>query len=490
MNPDELLPLVLLIVVVWVTLAFAAVTLVRRLYERWVQRLMHGQRGGPAPVVEIAHPKWVPPLVSRGIVAQPGADPFAALHRRRLLIFCAGSVVYAIAFGLAWECKIALEDPQFRLTWAMVTSLEVLFTASKLAFVLLVPTLLLLRVRRFQYQASGIWVATLILIALPMGKLSLQMNVSDLGVLALRAALGVGAAFVYLRFNAWRAERSRWSLPARGLHAFFAAFSLAFVVFSGLAGNWSTGLLFLLPYPARQLSLRLMFALVRQRPMQRLLFLRVFGRGAQTDRFYRALAHDWSTLGPVRLIGAPDLATRTMSPQLLTAFVNGSLAAAFHWTAQTLAARVARADQPLLDLSYRTVEVLCSGETWREAVRRLVHDADVVVMDLRGFQHTNAGCAWEIGQLVNLIALRKVMLCVDKDTDPEEVHRALVTAWRSIQPGSPNWQTLEPFQILNVSQNSARVSVHAHALAVAGGSPENRGSRDVREGTPLLHSGT
>ena len=40
MNANELLPLVLLVVVTWVTLAFAAVTIVRRLYQRWVQRLM------------------------------------------------------------------------------------------------------------------------------------------------------------------------------------------------------------------------------------------------------------------------------------------------------------------------------------------------------------------------------------------------------------------------------------------------------------------
>jgi hypothetical protein len=484
MDPNELLPLVALIVVVWVTLAFATVTLVRMLYQRWVQRLMEEQRGNE-PRVEVAHPGWAPPVVSREIVVQPGADPFAALHRRRLLIFCAGSLVYAVAFGLAWECKIALEDESFQLTWAMVTSPDVLFSASKLAFVLLVPTLLLLRVRRFQYQASGIWAAALILISLPMGKLSLQMSSTDLSTLVLRAALGVGAAFAYLRFNAWRAERSSWSFPARGLHAFFAAFSLTFAVFSGLAGHWLTGLLFLLAYPARQLSLRLMFTLAHRQPKQRLLFLRVFGRGAQTDRFYRALAHDWSMLGPVRLIGAADLATRTMSPQLLTAFVNGSLRAAFHWTAHALAARVARADQPLLDLSYRTVEVLCSGETWREAVRQLIHDADVVVMDLRDFQKENAGCAWEIGQLVNMISLRRVLLCVNGNTHAKQLHQALLTAWRSIQPTSPNWQTLEPFQILDVSRNPSRVSAHAFGLAAACGTLAYRGIPAAREQTPL-----
>jgi hypothetical protein len=48
---------------------------------------------------------------------------------------------------------------------------------------------------------------------------------------------------------------------------------------------------------------------------------------------------------------------------------------------------------------------------------RLVHDSDVVMMDLRGFSRHNAGCIFELHELARLVPLERVVFVVDRRTD-------------------------------------------------------------------------
>jgi hypothetical protein len=48
---------------------------------------------------------------------------------------------------------------------------------------------------------------------------------------------------------------------------------------------------------------------------------------------------------------------------------------------------------------------------------RLVHESDAVLMDLRGFSRDNAGCVFELHELVRLVPLDRVVFVVDRRTD-------------------------------------------------------------------------
>ena len=48
---------------------------------------------------------------------------------------------------------------------------------------------------------------------------------------------------------------------------------------------------------------------------------------------------------------------------------------------------------------------------------RLVHDSDVVMMDLRGFSRHNAGCVFELHELARLVPLERVVFVIDRRTD-------------------------------------------------------------------------
>ena len=65
-------------------------------------------------------------------------------------------------------------------------------------------------------------------------------------------------------------------------------------------------------------------------------------------------------------------------------------------------ARLAEFDlAPDPDGRYRVNECYCFDSTWQAALAALVQRADVVLMDLRGFQARNAGCRHELGVLAH-----------------------------------------------------------------------------------------
>ena len=468
MPVEQMLFLVGICFSAWVVASFGVVWLVRRLYSRWIERFMRG--GGTERHERGASSSLPPPATLTYYLPPPPASAsarFRERHRRRLVTYFAGGVVYALTFGVVWIGKVALEDGKLTSLPIYLTSAAVLWSAANYAVIPLVAMLVVLKVRRFQHQASGVWVAALLFVALPLLKVNTQVSSTDIVTVLVRTLAGAALAVGYLRFNAWRASRSPWSFMARGLNSFFVAFGgWWFLSFGVLQHEWVVALTFFCaPYLAYELALRCLFAFWRPAPVSRLLYLRVFGRTAQADRFYRTLVYDWSTVGSVRLIGAPDLASRTMNPQVLAAFVAGSLRRMFEWSEAQLEKRIEQAERPFVDTLYRTVEVLCSGDVWQNAVRRLARGTDVVVMDLRGFQEKNRGCAWELGQLVDQVPLSRVLLCTDASTDRAALDATLSAAWASVTPLSPNYATREPFRVLDVQDKPECVAGAAWLLA-------------------------
>src|SRR5262249_40913162 len=77
--------------------------------------------------------------------------------------------------------------------------------------------------------------------------------------------------------------------------------------------------------------------------------------------------------------------------------------------------------------------------SWRYALDRLL-DTDLVLMDLCGFTPANAGCVYEIGQIVSRIPASRVVFLVDSSTRMDALHDTLSTAWTRMEPTSPNWR--------------------------------------------------
>jgi len=122
------------------------------------------------------------------------------------------------------------------------------------------------------------------------------------------------------------------------------------------------------------------------RPPITQLLLRVFGRTRRGERLLDSLAAGWRFIGPVHMIGGPDLAQASLEPHELAAFLSRQLQQDFVTGAASLDQKLARLDlAPDPDRRYRVNEVYCGGEIWTQAARRLIGLSDVVLIDLREF---------------------------------------------------------------------------------------------------------
>jgi hypothetical protein len=163
---------------------------------------------------------------------------------------------------------------------------------------------------------------------------------------------------------------------------------------------------------------------------RRLLLLRVFGYQARTESLFDRVAQAWRFHGPVQLIAGVDLAMRTVDPGDLLALLNGRLAELYVRAPQEVPQRLDRLDlQPDPDGRFRINEVYCHDSTWRPALEALLDASDTVLMDLRSFSANNAGCIFELEQLVRRLASDNIFLVCDKTTDLPLLQRILGDAW-------------------------------------------------------------
>jgi tetratricopeptide (TPR) repeat protein len=186
---------------------------------------------------------------------------------------------------------------------------------------------------------------------------------------------------------------------------------------------------------AAWLCLRPLAAAATRRRPARLLLLRVFGFQRRTERLFDLLSARWRYAGPIALIAAPDLASRSIDPAKLLAFVSGRLKQRFIIEPADLDRRLrAVDDRPNGDGSYGVDELFCGTDMWQAAVLSLMANCDLVAMDLRGFSPDNKGCIFELQSLVANVPLGKIMLLVDATTDTGFLRQTLDTCWgRSVR---------------------------------------------------------
>jgi hypothetical protein len=93
---------------------------------------------------------------------------------------------------------------------------------------------------------------------------------------------------------------------------------------------------------------------------------------------------------------------------------------------------------------HRHKPFFCHDDLWRPAVQRMMAESEVLLMDFRGFDPSNLGCAYEVGKVVNTVDLDKVVLFIDDGTDKDTIYRIFESCWEHRTSDSPNAGKQEP----------------------------------------------
>ncbi len=139
-----------------------------------------------------------------------------------------------------------------------------------------------------------------------------------------------------------------------------------------------------------------------------LLLLRVFGDSSQREQLLDEVSRYWRFIGPICLIGGPDLAKANLEPHELLAFVALRTERGFITDDASLAQRLDEIDrEPDPDSRYRVNEFYCTDRMWVKAVEELIHRSNAVLIDLRGFAAARAGTAIELSLLSRIGSARQ-----------------------------------------------------------------------------------
>lgn len=158
----------------------------------------------------------------------------------------------------------------------------------------------------------------------------------------------------------------------------------------------------------------------------RLLMLRVFASDKRGERLLDEVAYYWRFIGPIYLVGGPDLAKSNLDPHELFALLKRRLGELFIRDAGSLSRHLEQTDeQPDPDTRYRVNEFFCSDNTWRATVESLVGGMHAIVLDLRGFTAQRRGTRFEVTLLARLGLLARTVILTDARTDLEAVTEAL-----------------------------------------------------------------
>ncbi|HEU4887881.1 MAG TPA: hypothetical protein VFV49_08350, partial [Thermoanaerobaculia bacterium] len=148
----------------------------------------------------------------------------------------------------------------------------------------------------------------------------------------------------------------------------------------------------------------------RSPPRKRLLLLRVFGRLNEREDLLDDLDDTWRRIGTVELLAASDVASRLLELRDLK----------FLETKAAVDDEIRRRRTRFgADARYPVNAFFCHESVWFYAFTMLAEPSDVVMMDLRGFSTSNAGCVRELDYLLeeSKNPLERVVLLVDHDSD-------------------------------------------------------------------------
>jgi hypothetical protein len=162
------------------------------------------------------------------------------------------------------------------------------------------------------------------------------------------------------------------------------------------------------------------------RDAPQLLLLRTFGKRQRSEQLFDLLATRWRYAGNIQLIAGPDLATTALDLTDFLDFVSGRLRRNFIHNDRDLDRRITAIDRkPDPDGRFRVDSFFCAADAWQSTVKRLIDRVGGILMDLRGFSTRHAGCVFELGTLVDLAAIDRVVLLVDWSTDQRFLQKTM-----------------------------------------------------------------
>ena len=261
--------------------------------------------------------------------------------------------------------------------------------------------------------------------------LTTELLVYHFAIVLVVMVVGCAAAWALVRWIAWSYRSQRASDQMLAVDVLMVIFTWAgFVALSPYGWNAAWVLAGFAGY-------KLIFTLRSRRRSaltpRTLLLLRVFGFARRSQRLLDDLGQRWRYIGPIKLIGGPDLADSTIEPHEFLEFLDGRLTRSFVTDRSRLESRLAASPtRPDPDGLFRIDDFFCHDDTWRLTVTRLAREADAVVMDLRGFTSANQGCIFEIEHLAVAVPLQRVVLLVDKSTDVAFLKQVLRRAWSTL----------------------------------------------------------
>jgi hypothetical protein len=322
------------------------------------------------------------------------------------------------------------------LTWGQVFYAWILYN--------LPPTILLLAYLSRRIRAVGPLVLTFLVLALIGSDIALAITASQdrylRGVIGLTSAIGVGgtgafiavmvAGFVAFAIVGWvalawigrRYQAKKISDESVAVDALWVLFTIVHSM-NLVFGRPLWALAGAAAFAVYKLCARVGFAWWARRDgtgrrIPTLLALRSFSIGGDSERLFDAIGRHWRRAGSIQMIAGVDLTSQTVEPHEFLDFVSGRLSRRFIDGRDALDRRMLERDvAPDRDLRFRVNEFFCYDDTWKMVLSSLVRDSDAVLMDLRGFSRQNAGCMFELGELVHLVPLDRVVFVIDGRTD-------------------------------------------------------------------------
>lgn len=162
-----------------------------------------------------------------------------------------------------------------------------------------------------------------------------------------------------------------------------------------------------------------------------LLLLRVFGHAKRTERLMDEIGLRWRYIGPINLIAGTDVAASFLETDELMQFLTGRLGDAYVADKFSLSAKLQRATRAAsADGRHGVNDFFCRDNTWRACVDALATRSDTVLMDLRSFSAANRGCEFELGLLLEHVALEKITFLLDRTTDVVHLEKVLTRLWQ------------------------------------------------------------
>ena len=295
-------------------------------------------------------------------------------------------------------------------------------------------------VAAFLYQTASLHVISAAI------ELGMNATAATAGYLLLLCALAIAVCaalgwllLVWIRRRYQRKKASEQSLAIDALWLIFATFYA--VVLSSAGPGWA--LVVMLAFLLFELAVWAGDRILRLKrmadPVATLLVLRVFALGKRSEALFDILARRWRYIGDVILIAATDLALSTIAPHRFLAFISGRLDRVFIRDEASLRGSVAWMDRECdADGRFRINDFFCHADTWQAALPVLIGRTDVVLMDLRGLSASNAGCVYEIRQLVDTVPVERLVFVVDASTDHPFLRQTWESACLDLPVGSPN----------------------------------------------------